>query len=304
METTKQASGARLLWPLAIALVTLLILVGLAIWWRATPLGARFILDYPGEVPLPVDAPVGIPAWLGWQHFLNAFFLVLIVRTGMKFRAAVRSGNRPEAFWSPKTTKPGHRPKRISTDLWLHNVVDVFWMVNGVVFVILLIATGQWMRIVPITWEVIPNAFSAAVQYLSLNWPTTNTWANYNSLQQLAYFATVFLAAPLAVLTGFRLSSLWSENWTGLTRAFPDSVARRIHFPVMLYFVAFTVVHVTLVLTTGAIRNLNHMFGANDGTSLLGLGMFAFALAAMVAAWFLVRTSVIKPIAARFGTVR
>lgn len=46
------------------------------------------------------------------------------------------------------------------------------------------------------------------------------------------------------------------------------------------------------------------MFGANDGTSFFGLGMFALALAGMVAAWWLVRTSVIKPIAAKFGTVR
>ena len=32
------------------------------------------------------------------------------------------------------------------------------------------------------------------------------------------------------------------------------------HFPVMLYFVAFTVVHVALVFATGALRNLNHMY--------------------------------------------
>lgn len=42
-----------------------------------------------------------------------------------------------------------------------------------------------------------------------------------------------------------------------LSRVFPVESARRLHFPVMLTFVAFNVV---LVLSMGALRNLNHTF--------------------------------------------
>ena len=73
-------------------------------------------------------------------------------------------------------------------------------------FFVLLFVTGQWMRIVPTSWDVFPNALSAALQYVSLDWPTENGWVNYNSLQLLAYFVTVFIAAPLAIVTGMRMS--------------------------------------------------------------------------------------------------
>ena len=49
----------------------------------------------PGTRNCPAGAPVGFPAWLGWQHFLNVFFLVLIVRTGWQ----VRTTTRPAAHW-------------------------------------------------------------------------------------------------------------------------------------------------------------------------------------------------------------
>ncbi|MFP3802940.1 oxidoreductase, partial [Paraburkholderia sp. SIMBA_027] len=72
-------------------------------------------------------------------------------------------------------------------------------MLNGLIFIVLLFATGQWLRIVPTNWDVFPNALSAGLQYASLNWPLENGWNNYNRLQLLTYFLTVFIAAPLAI---------------------------------------------------------------------------------------------------------
>ena len=143
------------------------------------------------------------------------------------------------------------------------------------VFAVLLFATGQWMRIVPTSWDVFPNALSAALQYASLNWPTENGWVNYNALQLLTYFITVFIAAPLAFITGLRMSSAWPKKAAGLNKAFPIEWARAVHFPVMIYFVAFIVVHVFLVLATGALRNLNHMYAVTDDDGWLGFWFFA-----------------------------
>ena len=208
---------------------------------------------------------MGLPAWLGWQHFFNVFLIVLIIRSGLQ----VRTEKRPAAFWTPRWSKSGQG--KISLNLWFHQSLDILWLVNGVIFVVLLFATGQWMRVVPTSWEVIPNAVSAGLQYLSLDWPLENGWVNYNSLQVLAYFATIFIAAPLAVLTGVRMSGLWPKNATTLNRIYPVEWARAVHFPVMLYFVAFIVVHVALVFLTGALRNLNHMYAAQDADELAGL---------------------------------
>lgn len=264
-------------------------------WLVSTPAVTAFLTAYPGEYPLPEAAPIGLPAWLGWQHFLNAFFLVLIVRSGLQ----VRHQKRPSAFWSPRRD-----PKRkISLTLWFHQALDVLWIANGVIFVVLLCVTGQWMRIVPTSWEVVPNALSAAVQYISLDWPTENGWVNYNALQQLAYFAITFVAAPLAIVSGIRMSGVWPRDAARLNRAYPVEWARAVHYPVMLFFVAFTVVHVGLVLATGARRNLNHMYAAQDGDGWLGVALFAASLAVIAAAWIAARPLVLAPIARLFGSV-
>ena len=82
------------------------------------------------------------------------------------------------------------------------------------------------------------------------------------------------------------------------------SVARAIHFPVMIYFVAFIIVHVTLVLTTGALRNLNHMYAARDDEGWLGFAFFAGSVVLMVIGWFAARPSLLAPLAALTGKVR
>ena len=85
---------------------------------------------------------------------------------------------------------------------WWHLGVDALWLLNGVVFYVLLFASGRWQRLVPTSWDVFPNALSMLVQYLSLNWPADHGWVAYNGLQLIAYFITVFIAAPLALITG------------------------------------------------------------------------------------------------------
>jgi hypothetical protein len=136
-----------------------------------------------------------------------------------------------------------------------------------------------------------------------LNWPLEDGWVNYNALQLLAYFATVFIAAPLAFLSGLRMSAAWPKNATVLNKIYPIEAARVVHFPVMLYFVLFVIAHVTLVLATGALRNLNHMYGGSDKVNWVGFGIFAASIAVMVAAWLLARPLFLRPIASLTGSV-
>ena len=284
------------------AVVALLAVVLLAQWMRTLPAVQSFLADYPGHTELPADAPTGLPAWLGWQHFLNAFFILLIIRSGWQ----VRTTARPKTHWTRNNNGPirtKNPPSKISLELWFHLTMDALWVLNGIVFVVLLLATGQWMRIVPTSWDIIPNALSAALQYASLSWPTENGWLNYNALQVLAYFTTVFIAAPLALATGLRMSGAWPKNATKLNKAYPIEVARAIHFPVMLYFVFFIIVHVALVLATGALRNLNHMYASRDDGSWVGFWIFAASLAVMIAAWFLARPLFLRPVASLIGKV-
>jgi thiosulfate reductase cytochrome b subunit len=290
-------------WPQAIAglmgAAALGVLAGAAIALVRTLLSFPFMQDFlaafPGEYQSPIAVEPGFAPWIGWQHFFNVFLMVLIIRSGLR----VRTEKRPTAFWTPRNNPKG----KISLTLWFHQALDILWLVNGVVFVVLLIVTGHWVRIVPTSWEVFPNALSAALQYVSFDWPHENGWNNYNSLQQLAYFATVFIAAPLAAITGFRMSGLWPKKAERLSKAYPVEWARALHFPIMLYFVAFIIAHVALVMLTGFLRNLNHMYASQDAVTWTGFWVFVASLVVIAVGWFAARPLVIAPIAKAFGSV-
>lgn len=275
------------------------VLAGAAIAFVRTLLSFPFMQDFlaafPGEYEPAIAVEPGFSPWIGWQHFFNMFLMVLIIRSGLQ----VRTEKRPTVFWTPRGNPKG----KISLNLWFHQSLDILWLVNGVIFVVLLFVTGHWVRIVPTSWEVFPNALSAALQYVSFDWPHENGWNNYNSLQQLAYFATVFIAAPLAAITGFRMSGLWPKRAEKLSKAYPVEWARALHFPIMLYFVAFIIAHVALVMLTGFLRNLNHMFAAQDAVTWTGFWVFVLSLVVIAIAWVAARPLVLAPIAKAFGKV-
>jgi thiosulfate reductase cytochrome b subunit len=259
------------------------------------PFMRDFLRAFPGRSELPAGSPTGLPVWLNWQHFLNGFFLLLIVRSGLR----VRSEQRPDTYWTPRWSTSG--AGKVSLTAWFHQSVDVLWLANGIVFIVLLFVTGQWVRIVPTSWDVIPNAVSALVHYISLDWPHEDGWVTYNALQLLAYFATTFIAAPLAALTGVRMSSVWPQRAKRLSKVYPVAWARRLHFPVMLFFVAFVVVHVGLVFATGAVRNLNHMYASRDDASWVGPVIFVGSVVVMIGAVLGARPIVLRALAGLSG---
>jgi len=297
------ASARRPTWTQGIAVLlgaaALGIVAGAAVAFVRTllslPAMQDFLVAFPGEYEPAIAVEPGFAPWVNWAHFFNVFLMVLIIRSGLR----IRSEKRPTAFWTPRNNPKG----KVSLTIWFHQALDVLWLVNGVIFVVLLVTTGHWARIVPTSWEVFPNALSAGLQYVSFDWPHENGWNNYNSLQQLAYFTTVFLAAPLAAVTGFRMSGMWPKKAERLSKAYPIEWARAVHFPVMLYFVAFIVVHVALVMLTGFLRNLNHMYASQDAVTWTGFWVFVASLVVIAGGWAAARPLVIAPIAKVFGTV-
>ena len=299
-----------LLWMAPLTVAVLLLAVGAAILLRGFPAVQDLITTHPGI--MPTDAPQGFPWWLRWQHFFNLLFLIPIIRSGLQIWAG-----RPRLYWR-RPGAPGrdwlriqkrmpaerqwsarddavHLPgwvglpgRRLSTGLarsW-HLGVDVLWLANGVVFYVLLFSTGQWTRIVPTSLEVFPNALSAFIQYLSLDFPTHNSWVAYNGLQMLAYFVTVFIAAPLAVVTGLMQAPGIARRLRTAKSAFLNvEVVRSIHVIVLGWFLMFTLVHVTLVFVTGAVGNLNHITIGRDDGGWVGLVMFGIGIAALTAVW-------------------
>ncbi|HEY2644149.1 MAG TPA: hypothetical protein VGI56_10405 [Galbitalea sp.] len=302
-ERAPRSRWRALIWAIPLALVLMAIVVLVARYLTGLPAVESFMTTYPGESALPATTEPGFPAWVQWQHALNAFFLLLIVKSGWQ----VRSKKRPPAFWIRQNHGPIRTinpPVRIGISTWLHLAVDILFVVNGLLFYVLLFGTDQWTRVVPVNWDVFPNAVSTAIQYASLNWPMNDGWNNYNALQLLSYFVTIFIAAPIAIVTGVRMMPGLAYRLRGLDRVFPLPVARVTHVVVMVYFVAFTIVHVTLVLSTGALRNLNHMYAGRDDESWIGFVIFAITVVIMIVLWLGARPAIVGPIAELTGKVR
>ncbi len=302
-ERAPRSRWASLAWLIPVAVVAVVGVIVLAQYIRLLPPVESFMQTYRGASELPAFAPVGFPAWLEWQHGLNGFFLLFIVRTGW----VIRRKERPTAFWTRRNDgrlKTANAPIRLGITTWLHLAVDVLWVLNGILFYVLIFCTGQWTRIIPTSWDVFPNAISTSIQYASLYWPTADGWNNYNALQLLSYFVTCFIAAPLAILTGVRMMPGLAARFQRLDRVFPLRVARAIHVVTMVYFVAFTIVHVTLILATGAAQNLNHMYATRNDTSLVGAVIFTASVIVMIVLWVLAKPAVITRLAGLTGVIR
>jgi sulfoxide reductase catalytic subunit YedY len=301
------------LWAIPIGAGALVVLIALAQSLRELPSVRTFITNYPGIAQAAPSINSGFPWWLEAQHFLNMFFMLFIIRAGIQILA-----DHPRLYWGrdctpgddwfrfqvpvPKgrvwTAKddsvtlpkwlgiPGIRHS-IGLARWWHFSVNLLWVINGVAFYVLLFSTDQWRRLVPLTWEVFPAALSTSIQYASLNFPVDHSWTRYNGLQQLSYFTTVFIAAPVSVLTGLMQSPAISNSLGWFGRIFNRQAMRSVHFISFLWFVLFILAHGVMVFVTGIRENTNHMFAGVENASWAGFPLFLAAMAVMTAAWLL-----------------
>jgi DMSO/TMAO reductase YedYZ molybdopterin-dependent catalytic subunit/thiosulfate reductase cytochrome b subunit len=308
-----------ILWVVPLILILLVPAVIIAQHLRTMPAVQAFIAHYPGDTSSRAVYS-GFPLWLRILHFLNLFFMMFIIRAGIQILA-----DHPRLYWNRNST-PGTEwfrfqhavpqdrawtskddsvslPKwlgipgiRHSVGLarWWHFSFDLLWVINGIIFYVLLFSSDQWQRVVPTDWSVFPNALSTALQYLSLRFPVDHTWTNYNGLQQLTYFITIFIAAPLAAATGLMQGPAFSNKLGWLAKIINRQVARTIHFLVLSWFLFFICVHVSLVFANGVRQNLNHMFAGVDNASWQGFWIFMFVLVIVATAWLLASPFTLK----------
>jgi DMSO/TMAO reductase YedYZ molybdopterin-dependent catalytic subunit/thiosulfate reductase cytochrome b subunit len=256
--------------------------------------------------------PYGFPAWLRVTHYVNFLFIILLVRSGLQIlmdhprlywnvhctpgtewlrltpvevpRDRVWTAKDDARYLSPWIGLPGYRHTVGMARHW-HFLSVLFWVANGAVFVLLLFATGQWRRLVPNSWQIVPDAWAVFVHYATFHLPPEpNFFYHYNALQQLAYFGVVFVLAPLAILTGPSMSPALTARFKWYPKL-PGNrqVGRSLHFLVMCAFVIFLVGHVTMVAITGFAQNMNHIVAGTDDTSRTGVYLGLVGVGAIVA---------------------
>jgi DMSO/TMAO reductase YedYZ molybdopterin-dependent catalytic subunit/thiosulfate reductase cytochrome b subunit len=255
------------------------------------------------------DPVHGFPAWIRVTHWINFLLMGFVIRAGiqilaayprlywndhcipgtewLKFTRKVINPERPwiareqEEEWSPWIAQPGGNNLGLGRH-W-HFVSVGFWTLNGLIYVIALIASGGWQRLIPTSWNVIPEAWQTFVGYLTLQTPPASAFNPFDALQQIAYGAVVFLLAPFLILTGAAQSPAIDARFPRYVKLFGGRQgARSLHFLGLMAFLLFILIHVTMVVVTGFGENMgNIIFGQHDhdqGLAIaIGLGIIVLS---------------------------
>ena len=157
----------------------------------------------PAVPPVPRPPPdmataQGFPAWLRVTHYVNFLFIILLVRSGLQIlmdhprlywnvhctpgtewlrltpievpKDRVWTAKDDSRYLSPWIGLPGYRHTIGMARHW-HFLSVLFWVANGFVYVVLLFGTGQWRRLVPTSWQVVPDAWAYFVHYVTFHLP-------------------------------------------------------------------------------------------------------------------------------------
>ena len=301
--------------PAVLTIVVALILIALVAAWIETRVWGLPVIAPVAQVnPNDLPSPHGFPAWVRYSHFFNFLFVMLLIRSGLSIlmdhpRLYFNDDCTPGSEWirftpievprdrlwtakddaryiSPLVATPGYRHTVGVARAW-HFINVHGFIITGIIFGTLLVATDQWRRIVPTSPVVFGQAWNTWVHYATLHLPPEpNGFYGYNALQQIAYFSVFFIFGLVAILTGIAMSPAVVNRFPGYPRVFGGrQAARSIHFLTMVGFVGFLVVHVTLVVMTGFVRNMNHIVMGTDDSSHAGMYWGFVGIGVVIATW-------------------
>jgi DMSO/TMAO reductase YedYZ molybdopterin-dependent catalytic subunit/thiosulfate reductase cytochrome b subunit len=301
--------------PSFIVAAICLALIPLALaWGQAAIFGLPYLPPVPEFHAATFNGIHGFPSWLRWAHFFNFVFLMMLVRSGLSIlmdhpRLYFNNDCTPGSEWirftplrvptdriwtakddaryiSPMFGLPGYRHTVGVARSW--HFIDVYgFILTGLVFISLLFVSGQWARLVPTSWTILPQAWAVFVHYANFHFPPEpDGFYAYNALQQLSYFFVVFVFAPISIIAGASMSPALVNSFPWFPRIFGGRQgARSIHFLMMICWLGYLMIHVTLVVLTGFERNMNHIVLGTDNLEPLGMILGFVGLAVVIASW-------------------
>ena len=144
----------------------------------------------------------------------------------------------------------------------LHFLAAWFFVLTGTIYLLTGVFTGHLRRhIVPRPSELTPDLFwHDVLDHARLRIRAATGGPNYGLLQKCSYFAVVFLALPLTVVTGLAMSPAVTGAYPFLSRIFGGfQSARTIHFVAFVVLMLFLLVHVVMVIKSGFKRQMRAM---------------------------------------------
>jgi thiosulfate reductase cytochrome b subunit len=214
------------------------------------------VAERPAAAPEAAAAPGKRPLvhrhhWLvRVTHWANAVLLAGMIASGLQiYNAFGHFGKRGGPFYpNPFDGKPF--PRWSALGGWLagglnwHFALAWPFVITGAGYLLYLVFSGEWRSLLFRPSDV-PRAAAMQLYYLRLR-KEHPPQGKHNALQKLAY-TFILLLGVISVLSGFAIYKPAQLSW--LTALFGGyELARYWHFWAVFLFLAFTLVHVTLVL--------------------------------------------------------
>ncbi len=193
------------------------------------------------------------PLAVRWLHWINFPLLAMMIWSGILIYWAnpvygIRLfGYELFKFFPQSFNEFLGIPFRLAEGLQLHFFFMWFFAVNGVVYIIYTIVSGEWRALLPIPASLKRAPFVALHDaHIVKNKPPQG---KYNDAQRIAY-TSVILMGMGSIITGLAIYKPTQLSWlTSLLGGY--EWARWEHFWLMVSFVLFFAVHVFQVIMAG-----------------------------------------------------
>lgn len=193
------------------------------------------------------------PLALRWFHWINFPVIAVMIWSGMLIYWAndvyrIGFGDKtilkffPDSFYQAL-----HIPFRLAEGMSLHFVFMWFFALNGFIYVLYLIFSGEWRYIFP-NRKSIKESFIVVLHDLHLT-KKVPAQKKYNAAQRIAYTVVIFMGLG-SVLTGL---SIYKPIQFGTLTALLGGYewARVEHFTLTILFTLFFLVHIIQVILAG-----------------------------------------------------
>jgi len=144
----------------------------------------------------------------------------------------------------------------------LHFLSAWLLLATGAIYLLAGIFTGHFRRhIWPRATDLAPRTFLRELSdHARLKIRQATGGPHYGPLQKCSYFFVVFIAIPLAIVTGLTMSPAVTSAYPFLLKIFGGyQSARTIHFFTFVALLLFLIVHVVMIVKSGFKRQMRSM---------------------------------------------
>ncbi len=178
------------------------------------------------------------PFFIRLTHWINALCLLMLVISGFQI----------------------YTGRQWLFGRWHHFLFAWIFSFNGLVYVAYSLASGHLLKNLFPGWSDFRKIGSTLRDTLFFRHPKGEEATRYNVLQKTAYMGVVFILGPLILLTGLASSARGEAVFPILHDLFGTRKrAQSIHFNLTILFIAYTALHLLMVILTGFGNNLRSM---------------------------------------------